>query len=213
LASVVALGFALLCGCQSDVATQFPAGLTPIEENTAPLPAPTATDEFPEVLSVVTGTDSGGSFLHAYAYVKAPIAAVWTAFKDPNVVTDRRSITSFTTTYDVEAEYDVSYRCRIVVEDVITLTFDITWRESAVAGTVDAPTRVIIAYQKTWGSSLVRRMAGTIELLEIAPDVTQIGWVQRLQATRTSPADLISWNADQYTDVVRSVRGEPLLVF
>ena len=204
------VGLATLCGCQDTVATQFPAGLTPIEANTAPLPVATPTDEFPEVLSIRTGTDAGGSFLHAYAYVKAPIALVWTAFQDPNVVVDRRNLTSFTTTHDVEPEYDVSFRCRYVIEDVVTVTFDMTWRESAIEGSVAAPTRVIVAYQKTWGSSFVRRMAGTIELLQIAPDVTQISWVQRLDATRTGVPDMVSWNADQYANVLHSVRGEPL---
>lgn len=212
-AVLACLGLVWLVGCQDDIATQFPAGLTPIEANTATPPPATPTDDFPEVLSIHTGTDAGGAFLHAYAYVKAPIALVWTAFQDPNVVVDRRGITSFTTTYDVEPEYDVSFRCRYVIEDVVTVSFDLTWRESAVAGTVAAPTRVIVAYQKTWGSSFVRRMAGTIELLQIAPDVTQIGWVMRLDATRTGTPDLISWNADQYADVLHSVRGEPLTVY
>lgn len=210
---LASLGLVLLVGCQEDIVTQFPAGLTPIEANTATPPAATPTDDFPEVLSVRSGEDADGAWLHAYAYVKAPIALVWTAFKDPNVVVDRRALTSFTTTYDVEADYDVSFRCRYVIEDVVTVSFDVTWRESAVEGTVDAPTRVIVAYQKTWGSSFVRRMAGTIELLQITPDVTQIGWVMRLDATRTGTADLISWSTDQYANVLHSVRGEPLLVF
>lgn len=213
LAATVALCAAAMLGCQEDVVTQFPDGLTPIEANTATPPAATPTDEFPEVRSVLTGTDDAGSWLHCYAYVHAPIALVWTAFKDPAVVTDRRNITSYTTALDVEAEYDVSYRVRLHIEDVVTIEFDLTWRESAVEGTVDAPTRVVVAYQKTWGSSFVRRMAGTIELLQITPDVTQISWVQRLDATRTGPADMLSWNADQYANVLHSVRGEPLLAF
>ena len=210
LLCLAALG---VIGCQSNIVSQFPDGLTAIEENTATPPEATATDEFPEVRSVLTGEDDGGAWLHGFAYVKAPIALVWTAFKDPNVAIDRRNITSFTTTFDVEDEYDVSFRSHYVIEDVVTVEFDVTWRESAVEGTVEAPTRVVVAYQKTAGSSFLRRMAGTIELLQMTPDVTRIGWVMRLDASRTGPPDLISWNADQYTNVLHSVRGEPLLVF
>lgn len=211
-------GIAALCltagvGCQDDVVTQFPAGLVPIEANTATLPAGTPADPYPEERVVLSGEDSHGAWLHAYGYVKAPIALVWTAFQDPAVVIDRRAITSYTTTLDVEPEYDVSFKVRYVIEDVVTVMFDVNWRESATEGTVDAPTRVIVAYQKTWGSSFLRRMAGTIELVQITPDITQIGWVQRLDATNTNAATLESWNADQFTNVIHSVRGEPLLVF
>jgi hypothetical protein len=134
---ITALGLPL-AGCQSEIVSQFPDGLTAIEENTATPPAPTATDEFPEERSVLTGEDDGGAWLHGFAYVKAPIALVWTAFKDPNVVVDRREITSFTTAFDVEDEYDVSFRCSHVVEDVVTVEFDVTWRESAVEGPAQA---------------------------------------------------------------------------
>ncbi len=204
---------AWVCGCQEDVVTQFPEGLIPIEENTATPPAATPTDAFPEVRSFVTGDDDGGGWLHGYAYVKAPVAQVWDAFQDTEVVADRRAITYYEARWDVEPEYDVSFATRYFIEDLITVSFELTWRQSVVEGTLAAPRRVIAAYQKTWGSSLVRRMAGTIELLEVAPGVTRIGWVQRLDGVRVDSTNVAAWNADQFTNVLRKVRGEPLLTF
>ena len=209
----VALCLAVVTGCQSQIVTQFPEGLTPIEANTATPPAATDTEEFPQTRNVVSGDDDGGAWLHAYGYVHAPIEAVWEAYQVPAVVIDRRPLTSFSATFDVEDEYDVSFKVRYVIEDIVTVIFDVIWRQSAVEGTVDAPIRVVIAYQKVWGSSFTRRVAGTIELLKVAPDVTQISWVMRLDASATDSGNLISWNADQFTNVVRHIRGEPLLTF
>ena len=213
LIGVVLVGALLSGGCLEDVVTQFPEGLIPIEENTATPPAPTETDPFPEVRSFVTGDDDGGGWLHGYAYVKAPVSAVWDAFQDTEVVADRRAITYYEVRWDVEPEYDVSFATRYFIEDLITVSFELTWRQSVVEGTLASPKRVIAAYQKTWGSSLVRRMAGTIELLEVAPNVTRIGWVQRLDGARVDSSNVAAWNADQFTNVVRKVRGEPLLSF
>lgn len=213
LLGVALVGAFLSGGCQEDVVTQFPDGLIPIEENTATPPAPTETDPFPEVRSFVTGDDDGGGWLHGYAYVKAPVSQVWDAFQDTEVVADRRAITYYEARWDVEPEYDVSFVTRYFIEDLITVSFDLTWRQSVVEGTLASPKRVIAAYQKTWGSSLVRRMAGTVELLEVAPNVTRIGWVQRLDGARVDSTNVAAWNADQFTNVVRKVRGEPLLSF
>ena len=84
----LAVTAALAGGCQHDIATPFPPGLEPFEDN--PLPAQAA----PYAETLATATDDSG-YIHAYAlgYVKAPLAAVWAAAQDsaPNVARNART--------------------------------------------------------------------------------------------------------------------------
>jgi hypothetical protein len=210
----IALGAAaplvVLVGCQTQEVSQFPLGLEPVGANTAPRPTGTPHDPYPEVQSLVMGERDGVAFVHARAFVHAPIARVWDAFKVPEVVVDRRGITSFSVVHHVEEGFDVSFRTRYIIEDIVTVQFDVTWRQSAVEGTATVPLRVAMKYQKTWGSSFVRRMTGSIELLAETDEVTSIGWVQELDAVRTGPENVASWCRDMYASVLAHVRGEPL---
>jgi hypothetical protein len=201
---------ALGAGCQTHTASQFPLGLEPVGENTAPPPAGSPDDPYPERQSMVMGERGDVAYVHARAFVRAPIARVWAAFRVPDVVVDRRGITRFTVTHDVEDGFDVSFRTRYTIEDVVTVQFDVTWRQSATEGTAAEPLRVAMKYQKTWGSSFIRRMTGSIELLAETDDVTSIAWVQELDAVRTGPEDVASWCRDMYANVLAHVRGEPL---
>src|SRR5690348_10291392 len=87
---------ALLPACQHQVTTSFPAGLEPLEPDSAPPPAATATDPYPETLNLQPGNDDTSNFVHATGYVHGSIEDVWAAMKDPNVVVDRHHIDSYT---------------------------------------------------------------------------------------------------------------------
>lgn len=201
----------LLClSCAGNAATIFPAGLEPIEPDPTPPPQGTAADPYPETIQIESGHDTMGHYAYSTGYVHAPIAQVWAAFQDPMVVVDRRKITSFTVQTDVETGYDTSFRTHYVIVGVVTVEFELTWREGVVTGTTAAPTAVSIVYQKTWGSTFVTQMIGSIELEQVTPDVTKLSYAQRLNAAATTDGDIVSWTTDMFASVVARVHGMPL---
>src|SRR5690242_9522129 len=156
----------LLCAvsvaaCQGTEATRFPPGLEPLEPDDVAPPAALAGDTFPEELSLTQGTDMTSNWVHATGYVHASVAEVWAAMQDPDVVVDRRSITSYTTTLDVEPMYDTSFVTHYTINNVVTVMFDLTWREGVVSGSTSDPTQVSVVYQKTYGSTFVMMMHGS----------------------------------------------------
>ena len=62
---------------------------------------------------------------------------------------------------DVEPGYEVSFRVSETVYDLITVDFQVTWREGTVerSAPAEAPTSVIAVFQKTWGSTVIESMA------------------------------------------------------
>jgi hypothetical protein len=199
---------AALSGCYGNVATVYPPGLEPLETNEVPDPTAPG-DPHPETLVLRSGSLPDYDLVHARGFVKAPIETVWAAFQDPTVVVDRRNISSFTATVGVESGYDVSFRTHYVIHRIVTIEFELTWRESAVSGTHDKPMEVAVGYQKTWGSTLVDLMDGFIVLSDEG-DATEISFVQHMKATTTGPSDIASWTKDLFASVVARTHGQPL---
>src|SRR5262249_49093113 len=156
----------------------YPPGLEPLEPNLAPDPQPEGDDMFPEriVFFRADAMDLRPTTpaVHARAFVHAPVSAVWAAMQNGDVTADRKAITSWTTQPLNDPMYDVSYVTHIVVVNVITVEYELTWRQSMVEGTDEAPTRVLIGWQKTWGSTAIPTLQGSGELREVAPGVTEI---------------------------------------
>ena len=208
---LVALALAVLGACQQhDVATTFPSGLAPLETDSAPAPAPTPSNAYPETLNLQQGSDDVSDYVHATGYVDASIEDVWAAMKDPAVVVDRHNISSYTVDWNVEQGYDVSFRTDYTVNGIVTVQFDLTWRQGVVAGTESAPTQVSVVYEKTLGSSFVNLMKGSIELTSVSPNATELQFAQRLDATQTDSSNIAAWTNEMFASVVARVHGQAL---
>ena len=160
----------LVMGCFSDVETPFPPGLEPLEEGMAPAPAPVDGDPYPETVTMVRAFapyTPRTHAVHARGYVRAPVVDVWAALRDPDVGADRRTFREWSTTYDVEPEYDYSYVIHSVIENVIVVEYDVTWRHGVVLGTLEAPTLASARYQKTAGSAAIDALQGSVVLTEV----------------------------------------------
>jgi hypothetical protein len=201
----------LSTACQHNVHTPFPPGLEPLEDDTAPAPAATSTDAHPEAINAVPGSDDTSNFVHATAYVHAPVADVWAAMKDPNVDVDRHHIDSYTIDTNVETGYDVSFRTNYTVHHIVTVQFSLTWREGVVSGTEAAPTEVSVVYKKTDGSSYINLMEGSIELSEVDANTTELQFAQRMDATNTDQNSILMWTNDMFASIVARAHGSATL--
>jgi hypothetical protein len=209
-AAAVPFVLAVLIACQHAETTTFPPGLAPLEPDPAPPPAATSTNEYPESLDLQQGSDATSNYVHATGYVDAPIETVWTAMKNPAVVVDRHNISSYTVDWNVETGYDVSFRTDYVIDDIETVDFDLTWREGVYGGSEASPTVVSVVYQKTYGSSFVSYMAGSIELTAVNANVTELQFAQRMNATETDSNNIAAWTSEMFASIVATAHGQPL---
>ncbi len=207
LSCALALGSA---SCAGDDASTFPPGLEPLETSTAPRPAATSGQQCPEAFNTATGETADYAWAHGRGCLHAPIARVWEALRDPDVSVDRRRVAEWTVTRNVEAQYPVSFRVHNTVHDIIDLTFDLTWREGVVDGT-DAEPRVVSArYQKTYGSTYIQVLAGSLVARPLDAGTTEIEIVRHLKGTGVGAAEAELYLRDCFGSFVARVHGMPL---
>jgi hypothetical protein len=204
------VGVGLVAGCGGDEATAFPPGLQPLEPVTVALPAATASDAHPEVLSTRVGDAEIYEWAQARGYVHAPLARVYEALRDPEVTTDRRRVAEFTSTPNSEPEYPFSYQVHNTVHDIVTITFDVSWRLGPIDGTESAPTAVSAVYQKTFGSSFIEVLRGDIVARAVDANTTDIALLRHIKSSGAGGPEAELYLRDVYASVLARVRGEPL---
>ncbi len=203
-----------LAGC-GDVATSFPMGLEPLEENTAPRPAPVGTDATPETLSVVFGTrvdEMGRTILwaHARGYIRAPLARVWTAMRTGAANVDRRNTTEFMVIPEQDPAYTDVFLLKNIVRAAATVTFDIRWRHGVVAGTVTEPRVVAARWAKVFGTTFIELMRGSATAERVSDQVTEVSMVYQVAAFSRTAEDSAQFLRDLYGSWLAVVQGRPL---
>lgn len=192
----------LTAACQKEVVA-YSAGLEPLEENLAP--APEGDGDWPETLSLVSGDESGVHWTHGRGYVQTALAPAVAAVEDPEVGVDWRRVASWEVTEDTEPEYEVSYAVHTVVEDVITVEYDLAWRHGQ-TGETTWGTR----WQKTEGESLITLIEGSVVTAQVAEQAVEVQFVYHLEAALTSTEDTESYVSDFYASILASAHGQPL---
>jgi hypothetical protein len=197
-----ALAAVLLAACQDNIETPFPEGLEPLEDN---IVAPMPDGPFAEGLRTKT---SEKDFMRIYArgFVLVPPATMWAVAKNPeaNVATcktDERQI-------DVanEPQYEFSFLVHYTVHDFLTVQWDDQWR----FGTIDE-TLAMIRHQKVQGSDFVRLSQGTIQVLAtIDPNVTELAFVEHLDAVAATTDDVLQGVQHNYDALVATAHGNPI---
>ena len=197
----------LLCtGCFGSSETPFQPGLEPLDDMAVEAP-----DGFVEDYATTAGEGSDYNWAQLRGYVHADMADVWDAYKIDDVVVDRQRVASWSSTTGVEPEYDFSMAVDHVVEDTITLEYVVNWRHGVAAGTVDAPEKMSMRWQKTSGSDLINLLEGSVVLLETSEEgVVEVQMIEHLKAPLTGTEDILRLLEGIYVDVVATVHGEPL---
>lgn len=208
--ALCALASAGLTGCNSDETSEFISGLEPLETCTAPAPDAKEGDPFPEEVSFVTGANEEFSWAHGRGFVHKPLAETWAAMRDPDTCVDRREVDEWTVEFGVEPEYDFSYAIHNTVNDIITVEFDISWRQGAVEGTVEAPELVGARFQKTFGTSFIELLSGSVIARAKDESTTELEFVEHILATGKGADTALSYLRDYHASIVAKASGKPL---
>lgn len=203
-----------LTGCffNGTEATPFPPGLEPVGENTAPLPRGSAGDPYPEAIEVVHGEVDGVIFVHARAYVHASPAKVLAALMEPDVFADRRNVDDYTATFEVEPEYDFSVQMDYVVDRVVTIEWTENWRYGVLEGTTSRLEHGAIAFQKTFGTTFIALLEGSLEILAVDGEdqITEYGFVEHLDTIMTGSDVPARYAVDMHENIKAYVNNLPL---
>ncbi len=154
---------ALVCGsivavaCQDNVATHFPPGLEPLEENAAPVPPRGPSSE--ELMLV--SSDGEHKWVHGRGFIQAPPALVWAASKDPEHMVADCETSSHAATVGVEPGYEFGFQMHYEVDDILNVAWDELWRYGTIEGVIEAPEFAIIRYQKVYGSDFISNLEGS----------------------------------------------------
>jgi hypothetical protein len=195
----------LLAACQHNIKTPFPPGLEPLEDDAAP-PADMAS----ETISI-TSTDSDFIRVYGRGYVQTDPATVWAASQSPDPNMAICSTTSRTVDIANETQYEYSFLVHYEVDDVLTVRWDDQWRFGVIEGTADAPTFGMIKHQKTMGSSFITLSEGTIQVLATDnPQLTELDFVEHLNAVEASADDVIKGVTHNYNSLVAVSHGNPV---
>ena len=201
----------MLPDCLRDEVTPFPAGLEPIESCSAGFPESRDGDPSPESISTNSGERDDFKWASGCGFIDADVQTVWAALQDPDVVTDRRRVTSWELTEDGhEPDYDVSFRVHNVVEDILTVDYDIDWRQGVWEGEAEDPHSVVARWQKTDGVAIIELLEGSIVLEAQDDGSCSLDVVEHLDAPGYSGDELEQYLQDLHASIVASVDGQPL---
>lgn len=198
---LAAVLLAVGAGCQSNVHTPFPPGLEPLEDN------PVTLSTVAEGL-VTQSSDSPYVKIYGRGYVLAPPATVWAAAKSPapNIAkcsTDRQDVTE-----NNEPGYEYSFLVHYTVNNILTVEWDDQWRFGTI---IDEPFLGMIKHQKIQGSDFISLSEGTIEVdATDDPNVTELSFVEHLDATSAGVSDVIKGMQHNYDSLVAVSHGNPV---
>jgi hypothetical protein len=205
----------LAAGCGHNKPDDFPisAGFQPLEPVNAAalLPAAAGNQLYPQGLGGVLAVPGDGHYsTHARGYLRAPLARVYLALRDPasslvhNDVGSPRLDSVPGNPFVNEEPFPVSFRVRYSNSTVIgDVKFDLTYRAGPLEGTDTAPLQIGQRYQKTWGTNHIRVMSGSLVATPLAadPNVTVVELVAWLDADTQYQSDCDGTLRDLFGDL------------
>jgi hypothetical protein len=214
----LALGLLLLlsgAGCGSNKPDEFSlaSGFQPLEQVTAAALPPTAAGNvlYPQGLGQVMAAPGSGHYTsHARGYLHAPLSKVYEALHDPrasyihNSNGGTRLDNVAGNPFMGEEPFPVSFRIRYSNDTYIgDVKFDLTYRAGPLEGTEASPLKVGLRYQKTWGTTYISVMSGSLVATPLAenPEITVVEMVAWLKADTQYQSDCDGTLTDLFGDL------------
>jgi hypothetical protein len=199
-------------GCQDDIATPFPVGLEPLEDNLVPVQQ--GGDKL-EMLRVTTTNVDSEIAIYGRGYVLAAPSVVWPASKNPGANIALCSTNEQMVTPNNDATYEFSFIVHYVVNNILTVEWDDQWRwgtiQDGTGSGSDAAFFGMIKHQKTQGSSFIELSEGTIEVTATDdPNVTELAFVEHLKAAGGGVDDVQKGVQHNYDSLVAVAHGNPI---
>jgi len=162
-------------------------GFTPLEplDPAVHPPAPEGGDDYPQKLGVIVGVPGGAQ---AIGYLKYPIEQVYAALSDPRAseihVPSGGNCNILQGTEPFPISFTVHYSAPSGVIGIGDVHWDVAYRAGVSAGSELTPQEIGLRYQKVWGISQIRTMAGSLKAYPTTgdPNVTQVELIERLDA-------------------------------
>jgi len=198
------VGLATATGCWGNVATEYPPGLEPLEDNTA-APAPGI-----DQISIVQGNSPDFAFAHGRGLVSAPASAVWQAIQDPEVIVSWRQTTQHMATPMPDPTYELRFTLHYDVDDIINVSWDEDWRYGTINGTPDQPELAMTRYQKVFGTTFIDLIEGSIQVIAVDPTTTEIQFIEHVKAAQGGSSEIATTLTDRFASVVARTHGQAL---
>lgn len=199
-------------GCQDNVATAFPPGLEPLEDNLVPVQQ--GGDRM-ETLRTASTDDNGEIKIYGRGYVLIDPMTVWAASKNPDADIALCSTNAQMVTPNNDPAYEYSFLVHYVVNNILTVEWDDQWRWGTIRdGTgsgSDAAFFGMMKHQKTAGSSFIELSEGTVQVTATDdPNVTELAFVEHLKAAGGGVSDVLAGVQHNYDSLVAVAHGNPI---
>lgn len=203
--AVAALLF-FLAACQDNVATPFPPGLEPLDDNAV-------SDASGAPTEVLRTKNVGGDQInvHGRGYVLIAPGALWALTKQPAAMMARCSTDDQQITEANDPAYEFSFLVHYTVRDILTVEWDDQWRYGVIEGTIADPVLGMIRHQKTQGSDFITVSEGTVQVHATDDaDVSELAFVEHLDAVSGSSDDVLAGMQHNYDALIALAHGAPI---
>lgn len=196
-----------LAGCFGDVETVFPDGLEPLEATRA---LPFDEGSCPEGPNLAQGEREAHAWVHLRGCLPGTLSEVWSVLRTPEVTVDRRAVDTWSVTLDTDPTYAFSYTVANEVKRVITVNYELAWRQDVVTGSLDAPEVVAARWQKVRGSEVISLLEGSFVAKPRGDDAVELEVVYRQDGAFRDKDAILAYVRDFFASALAVTRGEPL---
>ena len=211
-ALVIALTMGI-ASCKANVERGFPDEIAPLEDNLAEPVASRTEGKLNFECGEETGEDPSYYWCHARGWVEAPIADVYAATQVPEVNIDRREVSSWDVTWDVDPDAEVSYRIDHVVNNIITVEYSSVYGHTVHQGTPEEPEITWCVFDVVEGDDVIKVYRGSIVLVAEEDGLTEFQFIEHLKTPMRDETQIEQTIRDIYADVLDTVKGRDLASF